>query len=170
MIRTGALVLALLVVGTPVPARQMSKSEALQVYAQKPAFKAFAASRWGRAWGMTFGAHSWPEAQQKALGLCERNRKAGDGRCRIVDTQGNYNTQRGNNYSLSVAAHADFEQNYRPIRRLHKAFAVSPDGPWGWATGRSEALASRNALAKCNAMGQGLAPCTILDVDGFDRR
>ena len=169
MIRT-ALIAALVLATVPAQAQQkLSKSEAFKIYAQKTPFKAFAASRRGKAWGMTYGAHSWPEAQQKALALCERNRKSGDSHCQIVDTKGNYSTLQGNNYSLSATANADYEQNYRPVRRLHKAFAVSSDGPWGWSTGASEQSASRSALAKCNALGEGLAPCQIIDLDGYSQ-
>ncbi len=169
MIRA-AWITALVLATVPAQAQQkLSKSEALKIYAQKPPFKAFAASRRGKAWGMTFGAHSWPEAQQKALALCEHNRNASDSRCQIVDTQGNYSTLQGNNYSLSATANADYEQNYRPIRRLHKAFAVSADGPWGWSTGPTETVASRRALAKCNALGEGLAPCPIIALAGYSQ-
>ncbi len=165
-----AWIAVLVLAAFPATAQQkLSKSEALKIYAQKTPFKAFAAARRGKAWGMTFGAHSWPEAQQKALALCERNRKNADGRCQIVDTQGNYSTRQGNNYSLSAAANNDYEHNYRPIRRLHKAFSVSSDGPWGWAMGGSETIASRRAVAKCNALGHGLAPCRIIDIDGYSQ-
>ena len=165
----GGFFLAALAGGIPVAAQQISKSEALKIYAEKTPFKAFAASRTGKAWGMNFGAHSYPVAQQKALELCERNRKSGDGRCRIVDIQGNYGNFKGRNYGLSAAARADYEQNYLSVRQLHKAFATSPDGPWSCAIAGSESAAGRKAVAQCSALGEGLAPCQVIDVDGYRR-
>lgn len=163
------LAIAISLIALPTGAQQMPKSQAFEIYGEKTPFKAFAASRGGSAWGMTFGAHSYPEAEAKAVALCERNRKSGDGRCRIIDIQGRYGAHRGHNYALSAAARADYEQNYLPVRRLHKAFATSPDGPWGWSMGGSESAAGRRAVTKCNALGEGLAPCRVIDVDGFRR-
>jgi len=163
------LISAICLLAIPAAAQQMPKAEAFKLYQEKTPFKAFAAVRRGKTWGMTFGAHSYPEARQEALALCNRNRKTSDGRCVIIDIQGQYGNHRGHNYGLSAAARADYEQNYLPVRRLHKAFATSPDGPWAWATGGSETTAGRRAVTKCNALGEGLAPCRVIDVDGFRR-
>jgi hypothetical protein len=153
----------------PAASQNLSRKQALEIYQTKEGFKAFAAAR-GQAWGMSFGAHSLADARARAVSLCQKNRRASDGKCRIITDDGTYGPIKGFNYNLSSAARIDYEQNYLPLFGGNKAFATSIDGPWAWGTGRSEATASRQALKECNALGENLSPCQIIDVNGYRRQ
>jgi uncharacterized membrane protein YhaH (DUF805 family) len=68
---------------------------------------------------------------------------------------------------LPPSAHQAFRGEYTPAP-LHKAFAVSAGGAWGWKSGEASAnQAVAAALAICSANRQSYTPeCVLVSVDG----
>jgi uncharacterized membrane protein YhaH (DUF805 family) len=67
----------------------------------------------------------------------------------------------------NLQAQAGFNESYLPAKG-HKAFAVSPSGGWGWASGRgSPNEAMRGALQECESRRQAYTgPCVLVNVNG----
>ena len=60
----------------------------------------------------------------------------------------------------------DFRAKYMTAE-MHRAFAQSPDGAWGWATGRTSVqVASEDAVLACaKSLKAGERPCVVIHVD-----
>lgn len=72
---------------------------------------------------------------------------------------------------LRGRALATFEGEYRQAP-THKAFAISPAGPWGWRSGMpSRSAAVYDAMARCERNRRpGQPVCRVLDIDGAPPR
>ena len=60
----------------------------------------------------------------------------------------------------------DFREKY-VTAEMHRAFAQSPDGAWGWAIGRTSVqVASEDAVLACTtSLKAGQRPCVVIHID-----
>lgn len=144
----------------PPPRLSNEGKQHFENFLRAPANKAFAVASDG-AFGWQSGMNTRDEAIARALERCSEH--ARDCRIYIVNnelTRGETPRPQSRNNSippppkLSSDGLRDFE-NFLQARE-HKAFAVTPDGAYGWRTGapsREEAIQS--ALATCEKYGRG---------------
>ena len=126
------------------------QQDVLEKYSDHAFFGAVFLEKGGTAWGAYSGANRFDDAAKLALMICEAHAQTGDCVPALFIAPSELKTGAPPKKSLGFRASQDY-RTYENRQIGHRAFAISHNHAYGWATGEQTAAEAVDAaLTQCN--------------------